>query len=87
MDHVKAGVVVFPGSNCDHDVYNVFRHNLNADTKFLWHKDTDLGDRNIIILPDGLTPLLMVLNEDAADEATPPAEAPAKPRAATPSSA
>lgn len=36
---------------------------------------------------DGLTPLLMVLNEAAADEATPPAEAPAKPRAATPSSA
>ena len=55
MDHVKAGVVVFPGSNCDHDVYNVFRHNLNADTKFLWHKDTDLGDRNIIILPGGFS--------------------------------
>ncbi|MBS1516698.1 MAG: phosphoribosylformylglycinamidine synthase subunit PurQ [Bacteroidetes bacterium] len=55
MSKVKAGVVVFPGSNCDHDVYNIFRHTLNADTKFLWHKDTGTGDRNIIILPGGFS--------------------------------
>ncbi len=55
MDHVKAGIVVFPGSNCDHDVYNVFKNIFKADTKFLWHKDTSLGDRNIIILPGGFS--------------------------------
>ncbi|HRI85292.1 MAG TPA: phosphoribosylformylglycinamidine synthase subunit PurQ [Ignavibacteria bacterium] len=55
MNHVKAGIVVFPGSNCDHDVYNVFKNIFNADTKFLWHKDTSLGDRNIIILPGGFS--------------------------------
>ena len=55
MDHVKAGIVVFPGSNCDHDVYNIFKNTLKADTKFLWHKDTSIGDRNIIILPGGFS--------------------------------
>jgi len=55
MDHVKAGIVVFPGSNCDHDVYNVFKNTLKADTKFLWHKDTSIGDRNIVILPGGFS--------------------------------
>jgi len=55
MNHVKAGIVVFPGSNCDHDVYNVFKNTLKADTKFLWHKETSIGDRNIIILPGGFS--------------------------------
>ena len=55
MDHVKAGIVVFPGSNCDHDVYNIFKNTLKADTKFLWHKDTSIGDRNIVILPGGFS--------------------------------
>lgn len=55
MAGVKAGVVVFPGSNCDHDVYNVLKHIMNVDTEFLWHKEQSIGDRNLIILPGGFS--------------------------------
>jgi len=51
----KFGVVVFPGSNCDHDAYHALGHVLNQDIKFLWHKDTSIGDRNIIIVPGGFS--------------------------------
>lgn len=55
MSKAKAGIVVFPGSNCDHDAYNVFKNILDTDTEFLWHKDGSIGDRNIIILPGGFS--------------------------------
>ncbi len=55
MSSVKAGVVVFPGSNCDHDVYNVLKNVMNSDTKFLWHKEGSIGDRNLIVLPGGFS--------------------------------
>lgn len=53
--NAKVGVVVFPGSNCDHDAYYVFKEIVKADTKFLWHKEGSIGDRNIIILPGGFS--------------------------------
>ena len=49
----KFGVVVFPGSNCDHDAYYALRKIMNVDVTFLWHKDTDLQSSNVIILPGG----------------------------------
>lgn len=55
MSSVRAGVVVFPGSNCDHDIYNVLKNVMNADTRFLWHKEGSIGDRNLIILPGGFS--------------------------------
>ena len=55
MSKARAGIVVFPGSNCDHDAYNVIKNILNTDTEFLWHKDGSIGDRNIIILPGGFS--------------------------------
>ena len=55
MSSVRAGVVVFPGSNCDHDIYNVMKNIMNTDTKFLWHKEGSIGDRNLIILPGGFS--------------------------------
>lgn len=55
MSAAKVGVVVFPGSNCDHDAYYVFKDILGVDTKFLWHKDSGIEDRNIIILPGGFS--------------------------------
>jgi phosphoribosylformylglycinamidine synthase subunit PurQ / glutaminase len=55
MSKVKAGVVVFPGSNCDLDVYNVLKNIMNVDAKFLWHKEESIGDRNLIILPGGFS--------------------------------
>jgi phosphoribosylformylglycinamidine synthase len=55
MSKAKIGIVVFPGSNCDHDAYYVFKDILKVDTKFLWHKEGNINDRNIIILPGGFS--------------------------------
>jgi phosphoribosylformylglycinamidine synthase subunit PurQ / glutaminase len=51
----KIGVVVFPGSNCDHDAYYAFKKILGCETKFLWHKDEGLQNSDIIILPGGFS--------------------------------
>ena len=51
----KFGVVVFPGSNCDHDAYFTVKKVLNNDAEFLWHKDTSLQNSNVIILPGGFS--------------------------------
>lgn len=55
MSKMKFGIVVFPGSNCDHDAYNVVRHVMNQDAKFIWHKESSLGDADVIILPGGFS--------------------------------
>jgi len=55
MTAPKIGIVVFPGSNCDHDAYYSFKDILKADTKFLWHKEGSVGDRNVVILPGGFS--------------------------------
>ncbi|MCX7833124.1 MAG: phosphoribosylformylglycinamidine synthase subunit PurQ [Ignavibacteria bacterium] len=55
MSKAKVGIVVFPGSNCDHDVFHVCKNLLNLDTKFLWHKQGSIEDRNIVILPGGFS--------------------------------
>ena len=41
-DRMKFGIVVFPGSNCDHDAYHVVEHVLGQQAQLLWHKDRDL---------------------------------------------
>jgi len=55
LSKAKFGVVVFPGSNCDHDAYNVLKHVFKQDTEFLWHKDSSVGDRNVVIVPGGFS--------------------------------
>lgn len=55
MSKAKFGVVVFPGSNCDHDAYNVLKHIFKQDTEFLWHKESSVGDRNVVIVPGGFS--------------------------------
>ncbi|MEO6695649.1 MAG: phosphoribosylformylglycinamidine synthase subunit PurQ [Ignavibacteria bacterium] len=55
MSSAKVGIIVFPGSNCDHDAYHVFKSVFNVDTRFIWHKEGNIGDRNIIILPGGFS--------------------------------
>jgi phosphoribosylformylglycinamidine synthase len=55
MSKAKVGIVVFPGSNCDHDAYYVFKDVIGADTKFLWHKEGNIEDRNIVVLPGGFS--------------------------------
>lgn len=49
------GVVVFPGSNCDHDAYHALKHVMNSEVKFLWHKDTDLTGIDFLIIPGGFS--------------------------------
>lgn len=51
----KFGVVVFPGSNCDHDAFYSVGRILGYDVNFLWHKDTDLKEADIVILPGGFS--------------------------------
>ncbi|MHB8337734.1 MAG: phosphoribosylformylglycinamidine synthase subunit PurQ [Ignavibacteriaceae bacterium] len=51
----KFGVVVFPGSNCDHDAYYALKKILGLDVTFLWHKDTNLQDCDVIVLPGGFS--------------------------------
>jgi phosphoribosylformylglycinamidine synthase len=50
---VKFGIVVFPGSNCDHDVYHVAKHVLGHEAAFLWHKDTAFNGIDCVVLPGG----------------------------------
>ena len=50
---MKCGVVVFPGSNCDHDVYHVLKHVLQQDVTFLWHQDDTLQGCELVVLPGG----------------------------------
>ncbi len=49
------GVVVFPGSNCDHDAYHVVKHVCGEEARFVWHKDADLSGLDAIILPGGFS--------------------------------
>lgn len=55
---MKFGVVVFPGSNCDRDIYNALVHDLKQECTMLWHKDSDLSQFSIedcIVLPGGFS--------------------------------
>jgi len=51
----KIGVIVFPGSNCDHDTYYAMKHVMNADTRFLWHKENNVEDVDLILVPGGFS--------------------------------
>jgi len=51
----KFGVVVFPGSNCDHDCYHVLKHVLRQDVDFIWHRRQDLREYDVVILPGGFS--------------------------------
>ena len=50
---MRTAVVVFPGSNCDHDAYHVLKHVLGQPTDFVWHKETALSGYDLVILPGG----------------------------------
>src|SRR5918912_1118845 len=52
---MKIGVVVFPGSNCDHDAWYAVSHNLGHRAEFIWHDSDRLGDVDAVILPGGFS--------------------------------
>ena len=52
---MKFGVIVFPGSNCDRDISTVTRGILDADTRMVWHQETDLADLDVVVVPGGFS--------------------------------
>ena len=52
---MKAGVIVFPGSNCDHDAWYAINRNLHGQAEFIWHDSANLGDIDAVILPGGFS--------------------------------
>jgi phosphoribosylformylglycinamidine synthase I len=50
---MRFGVVVFPGSNCDHDAFYAVSHNLGQPCEFIWHDSSSLGNIDAVILPGG----------------------------------
>jgi len=52
---VKFGIIVFPGSNCDHDCYHVIKHVFAQEAEYVWHKETGLKGFDCIVLPGGFS--------------------------------
>src|SRR5688572_3978114 len=52
---MKFGVIVFPGSNCDHDAYHVISKHVGQPVDFIWHRDTDLSSYDAVIIPGGFS--------------------------------
>jgi phosphoribosylformylglycinamidine synthase I len=52
---MKFGIVTFPGSNCDYDAYQAIVEQLGEEATFLWHKDHDLKQSDVIVLPGGFS--------------------------------
>jgi phosphoribosylformylglycinamidine synthase subunit PurQ / glutaminase len=52
---MKFGVVVFPGSNCDHDAYHVVSKHVGQPVDFVWHQETDISQYDAVIIPGGFS--------------------------------
>ena len=52
---MKAVVVTFPGSNCDYDCYRAAIDVMQAETRYVWHRETELGEADVVFLPGGFS--------------------------------
>lgn len=52
---MKFGVIVFPGSNCDHDAYHVVSKHVGQPVDFVWHKETNLDGYDALLIPGGFS--------------------------------
>lgn len=52
---MKFAIVVFPGSNCDHDAYHAVTQVLGQQAELVWHKDTHLAAADVVVLPGGFS--------------------------------
>ncbi|MBV9505460.1 MAG: phosphoribosylformylglycinamidine synthase subunit PurQ [Acidobacteriia bacterium] len=52
---MRFGVIVFPGSNCDHDAFWAASHTLGQQAEFVWHDSTQLGNLDAVVLPGGFS--------------------------------
>lgn len=50
---MNIAVLQFPGSNCDQDAFQLFAGGLKLPTRYVWHKDTTLGEADLVVLPGG----------------------------------
>jgi len=50
---MRFGVIVFPGSNCDHDAFYAVGQNLGQPVEYIWHDESSLGNLDAVILPGG----------------------------------
>jgi phosphoribosylformylglycinamidine synthase len=51
----RFGIIVFPGSNCDHDAYHAAKHVFDQEARFIWHEEDHLGDVDVVIVPGGFS--------------------------------
>jgi phosphoribosylformylglycinamidine synthase len=52
---MKFGIIQFPGSNCDQDAYHVLANVFGQPTRYIWHKESSLGDVDCVIVPGGFS--------------------------------
>jgi phosphoribosylformylglycinamidine synthase I len=52
---MKFGVIVYPGSNCDHDCYHVVKHVFGQEAEYVWHKSHDIKGFDCLVLPGGFS--------------------------------
>src|ERR1043165_365346 len=52
---MKFGVIIFPGSNCDHDCYYAVQSVIGKPVEFIWHQDTSLKGFDAVIRPGGFS--------------------------------
>ena len=52
---MKVAVVLFPGSNCDHDICYLFGSVLSCDVDVVWHRESSLGDPDLVMIPGGFS--------------------------------
>jgi len=52
---MKFGILKFPGSNCDQDMYHVLANVMDQPVQYIWHKDTSLGNVDCVVVPGGFS--------------------------------
>ena len=52
---MHVAVLVFPGSNCDHDCYHVLKHSLGLSVDLVWHKESNLKGYDAVVIPGGFS--------------------------------
>ncbi len=52
---MRVGILTFPGSNCDHDVFHVVKHTCGAEAEYVWHKDRLPAGLDVVVVPGGFS--------------------------------
>jgi phosphoribosylformylglycinamidine synthase len=52
---MRVAIITFPGSNCDYDCYKAVTDVLGGEARFVWHRETELGNCDVVILPGGFS--------------------------------